>query len=180
MKKNLILFKVYLLAGAFTFSGGMAMLPVIERELCRKYGLIDKESLYEYATLAQTFPGVIALTNACFVGKKINGTWGMFFAGIGAVFPAYALMSIATILYQLIPQEGPVLSALTAVRATSASFLFAAAFTIAKFNLKSKLNIALALFCFIFTVFNLLGAPLLILISALVGILMIYIRKDKK
>lgn len=180
MKKNLILLKVYLLAGSFTFSGGMAMLPVIERELCGKYGLIDQESLYEYATLAQTFPGVIALTNACFVGKKINGTSGMIFAGIGAILPAYALMSIATLLYQLIPQEGPILNALMAVRATSASFLFAAAFSIAKFNLKSRLNIALALFCFIFTAFNFIGAPLLILLSASVGILMIYMRKDKK
>jgi len=40
-----ILLKVYLLAGAFTFSGGMAMLPVIERELCEKHDLIDKKSL---------------------------------------------------------------------------------------------------------------------------------------
>lgn len=180
MKKNLILLKVYLLAGAFTFSGGMAMLPVIERELYEKYGLIDKESLYEYATLAQTFPGVIALTNACFVGKKINGTNGMIFAGVGAILPAYILMSIATLLYQLVPQHGPILSALAAIRATSASFLFAAAYTVAKYNLKAKVNIIIALSCFVCTVLNLIGAPILILLSALIGILIIYTRKDKK
>lgn len=180
MKKNLVLLKVYLLAGAFTFSGGMAMLPVIERELCDRYGLIDKENLYEYTTLSQTFPGVIALTNACFVGKKINGTSGMLFAGIGAILPAYVLMSIATLLYQLLPQQGPILSALVAVRATSASFLFAAAYTIAKYNLKAKINIILAFSCFVFTVFNLIGAPILILLSAIIGVFIIYIRKDKK
>ena len=130
MNKNFILLKIYLLAGAFTFSGGMAMLPLIERELCEKYGLIDKESLYEYTALSQTFPGVIALTNACFVGKKINGTNGMIFAGIGAILPAYILMSLATLLYQMLPQQGPVLSPLTAVRATSASFLFPPQFTL--------------------------------------------------
>ncbi len=180
MKTNFILFKVYLLAGAFTFSGGMAMLPVIERELCGKYDLIDRESLYEYATLSQTFPGVIALTNACFVGKKINGGSGMFFAGIGAILPAYILMSIATMLYQLLPQQGPILSALVAVRATSASFLFAAAYTIAKYNLKSKVNIVIALFCFVCTVFNLIGVPILIVLSALIGVLIVYTRKDEK
>lgn len=180
MKKNLILFKVYLLAGAFTFSGGMAMLPVIERELCEKHGLIDKESLYEYTTLSQTFPGVIALTNACFVGKKINGTSGMLLAGAGAILPAYVLMSIATLLYQLLPRQGPILSALAAVRATSASFLFAAAYTIAKYNLKAKANIIIALFCFICTVLHLIGAPILIILSALIGILIVYTGKDKK
>ena len=180
MKKNLILLKVYLLAGSFTFSGGMAMLPVIERELCEKRGLIDKESLYEYTTLSQTFPGVIALTNACFVGKKINGTTGMIFAGVGAILPAYVLMSIATLLYQLLPQQGPMLSALVAIRATSASFLFAAAYTIAKYNLKSKINIIIALFCFGCTVLNLIGAPILIVLSILLGVLIGYTRKGKK
>lgn len=179
MKKNLILLKVYLLAGAFTFSGGMAMLPVIERELCEKRSLIGKESLYEYAALAQTFPGVIALTNACFVGKKINGASGMIFAGAGAVLPAYVFMSIATLLYQLLPQQGPMLNALVAVRATSAAFLFAAAYTIARYNLKAKTNIIIALICFVFTLLNLIGAPFLILSSALIGVL-IYVGKDKK
>lgn len=180
MKKNLILLKVYLLAGSFTFSGGMAMLPVIERELSEKHDLIDKESLYEYTTLSQTFPGVIALTNACFVGKKINGAIGMIFAGIGAILPAYVLMSIATLLYQLMPQQGPMLSALVAIRATSASFLFAAAYTIAKYNLKDGINIIIALFCFACTVLNLIGAPILIVLSALLGVLIVYAGKDKK
>lgn len=180
MRKNLILLKVYLLAGAFTFSGGMAMLPVIERELSEKHGLIDKKSLYEYTTLSQTFPGVIALTNACFVGKKINGTRGMIFAGVGAVLPAYILMSIATLLYQMLPQQGPMLSALVAVRATSASFLFAAAYTIARYNLKAKVNIIIALICFVCTALNLIGAPILIVLSALIGVLIVFARKDKK
>lgn len=180
MNKNFILLKIYLLAGAFTFSGGMAMLPLIERELCEKYGLIDKESLYEYTALSQTFPGVIALTNACFVGKKINGTGGMIFAGIGAILPAYILMSLATLLYQILPQQGPVLSALTAVRATSASFLFAAAYTIAKYSLKDRVNIIIALICFICTALNLVKAPILIVISALIGIFIIFTGKDKK
>ncbi|WP_083378678.1 chromate transporter [Enterococcus timonensis] len=169
MNKNLLLFKVYLMAGTFTFSGGMAMLPVIERELCVKHNLIDRKSLYEYSTLAQTFPGVIALTNACFVGKKINGYSGMLAAGIGAIFPAYVLMSLATILYQLVPQEGIALSILAAVRATSAAFLFSVAISLAKYNLTNKISKGIAIFCFIFSVFHILSAPWLIGIAALLG-----------
>ncbi|HHV12722.1 MAG TPA: chromate transporter [Clostridiales bacterium] len=180
MKKNFILFKAYLLAGAFTFSGGMAMLPVIEKELCEKRSLIDKNILYEYTTLSQTFPGVIALTNACFVGKKVNGASGMLFAGIGAILPAYVLMSIATILYRVIPQNGPMLNALVAIRATSASFLFAAAYTIARYNFKSKGSIILAISCFIITIFNIIEAPFLILVSGLIGIIIAHVRKVKR
>lgn len=177
MQKNLVLFKVYLMAGTFTFSGGMAMLPLVERELCTKRDLISQEELHEFTTLSQVFPGVIALTSACFVGKKINGKSGMFFAGLGAILPAYVLMSVATILYDFLPKEGAVLNALTAIRATSASFLFLAAYTIARFNLKEKKLLLFSLIAFLLTVFNLLSAPKLIIVGALCGVLVVKWKK---
>lgn len=178
MKTNLRLFKMYTLASALTFSGGMAMLPVIEKEACEKYNLIDKETLHDYTTLSQTFPGVIAVTNACLVGKKINGTSGMLAAAAGTIFPTYLLMSLATILYRLIPTEGAFLSALSAVRATSAAFLFAVAYTIAHFNLKSAFSIGFALFSFAVTLLNLISAPILILTALLIGFFIAYRRKE--
>lgn len=172
MQTNWRLFKVYLLAGTFTFSGGMAMLPVIERELCQKSHLISQADLYEYSTLAQTFPGVIALTNAYLVGKKINGTSGMLVAGFGAILPAFVLMSAATALYQQLPQTGVILSILTGVRAASAGLLFSAAFTLARYNLRDRWSLLLAFICLALTLFNLLSAPSLIILAALVGLLM--------
>lgn len=169
--KNWLLFKVYLFAGTFTFSGGMAMLSVIERELCVKHQLIERQTLYEYTTLAQTFPGVIALTNACFVGKKINGTPGMLAAGFGAILPAFVLMSVATGLYQSLPQQGVILSILAAIRAASAAFLFSAAYSLARYNLRDVTTILLAVGCFLLTLFNLVSAPLLIIAAGVVGIL---------
>jgi chromate transporter len=74
LKKNLVLLKAYLIAGTFTFSGGMAMLPVIERELVTKHHFLSKEELFESSLISQTLPGVIALTNACFV--KLTVLWG--------------------------------------------------------------------------------------------------------
>lgn len=177
MNKNFLLFKTYLLAGTFTFSGGLAMLPIIEKDLCQKYKLISKEDFYEYAALSQTFPGIIALNNAFLVGKKINGVSGMAFAGIAAVLPAYVFMALATLLYNLIPKNGPVVAAMTGVRAASAAFLFAAAYTTAKFNLKSKVNIFIAIMCFVLTLFSLLDVPILIILSALIGILYMKLKK---
>ncbi|WP_461218247.1 chromate transporter [Lapidilactobacillus salsurivasis] len=171
MSKNWLLFKTYLLAGSLTFSGGMAMLPLVERELCTKHSVISRATLLEYSTLAQTFPGVIALTNACFVGRKINGRRGMLAAGLGAVLPAYVLMSAATILYQVLPNSGPVMTALAGIRATSASFLFVAAFDLARHNLTDRYSWLLAIAAFSLTITNLVGAPLLILGALACGLL---------
>lgn len=171
MNKNWLLFKIYIIAGTFTFSGGMAMLPVIEREVCTKRHLMSREDLYEYSTLAQTFPGVIALTNACFVGRKVNGRSGMFWAGFGAILPAFVLMLLATMLYQLIPQHGVTLAIMSAIRAASAAFLFSAAYSLARYNLRDWVSILLALFCLVATLFSLASAPTLIIIAAVIGII---------
>lgn len=154
------------------------MLPLIERELCQKNQLISKEDLYEYTALSQTFPGVIALTNACFIGKKINGTQGMLLAGLGAILPAYLLMTLATLLYQLLPQDGAILLALTAVRATSASLLFEAAYTIAQYSIKEKLGAFLAIISFFLIIFQLVGVPWIVSTAGLIG-LIVAKRKEK-
>lgn len=179
MNKNWLLFKVYFLAGAFTFSGGLAMLPVIERDLVDKYKLISKEDLYEYSTLSNTFPGVIAVNSACFVGKKVNGVSGMLIAAFGAIFPAFALMLLATVLYQLIPQEGVFLAVLKTVRAASAAFLLNAAFSLAKYNLRDLPSLLIAGACLIFTIFNLVDAPKLIIAAGIIGVWLTYSAKNK-
>ena len=148
------------------------MLPLIQRDVVDKYHLMGKDELYEYSTLSQTFPGVIALTNACFVGRKVNGVPGMFWAAFGAIFPAFTLMLLATVLYQHIPQKGVILSIMSAIRASSAAFLFSAAYTLARFNLKNTVSILLAVFCLLASVFSLASAPTLIIIAGIVGVIM--------
>lgn len=171
LEKNWVLLKVYLIAGTLTFSGGMAMLPLIEKELVKKRGWIEKEALYSDAAIAQTLPGVIALNTAFLIGKRTNGVAGMLFAGLGAILPAFVLMSVATAFYQLMPKIGPLLWALTGVRATSAAFLFAAAYSIARFNLKTPLLKGIALFALIFAATNLISVPLILVIAAVLGML---------
>lgn len=180
MKTNYILFKVYLIAGAFTFSGGMAMLPLIEKELCTKRNLISNDQLNDYTTLSQVFPGVIALTNACFIGRKINGFWGMLAAGIGAILPAYLLMSLATVLYHYIPDHGPFLNILSAIRVTSASFLLVAALSLARHNLTNWLAYLIAETTFLSIILFKISAPTLILIAFCVSSLLVLIKKGAK
>ena len=99
------LFVIFFKAGTFTFAGGLAMLPAIEKDVTEKYHLMDKETFMEYATLAQTLPGVIALNCASFVGRQAAGFAGMMAEAIGATISAFVLMIAATIAIQLIPQD---------------------------------------------------------------------------
>lgn len=69
----LSLFTTFFKIGAFTFGGGFAMIPLIEREMIDRRGWIARGDFLELLTLAQSAPGPIALNSAVFVGYKIAG-----------------------------------------------------------------------------------------------------------
>lgn len=171
MKTNryLALFLTFLKASSFTFAGGLAVVPAIEKDAVEKYGLLSKDEFMEYATLSQTMPGVIALNCATLVGRKAAGVRGMLAAGFGAIIPAFVLMMAATALVRLVPQSGPLWGAMRGVRAASAALLLAAAFSLGRYNLKDVFSVLLMLAGFVLVVFANWGAPLVILLAGMAG-----------
>lgn len=171
------LFVTFLKASTFTFAGGLAILPALEKDAIVKYKLLKKEDFLEYATLAQTLPGVIVLNCASFVGRHVAGFWGMLAAGFGAMLPAFVFMLAATILANLIPREGAFLGAMRGIRAASAALLLAAAFTLGQHNIKSVFAVVVMIAAFVLVAFGKLGAPLVVLFAALAGYLYQLIKR---
>lgn len=165
------LFVIFLKAGTFTFAGGLAMLPVIQKDVVENYKLLEKAEFLDYATLAQTLPGVIAVNCACFVGRRAAGVAGMIAAVLGAIFSAFFLMLLATILLQFIPQTGPVVGAFRCIRAASAALVLSAAFTLGQHNIRSAFAIAVMLAAFVLVLFLGASSPLVILAAGIAGYL---------
>ncbi len=174
------LFVIFFKAGTFTFAGGLAMLPVIEKDVVEKYQFMPREDFLEYATLAQTLPGVIALNCASFVGRRTAGTVGMLIAGLGATFSAFVIMIVATVLLQVIPQEGPVVGAFLGIRAASAALVLSAAFSLGRHNLKNTFAVIVMLAAFALVLFANVSALLVILAAGVAGYLYQRIKTNKK
>ena len=166
------LFVVFFKAGTFTFAGGLAMLPVIERDVVLKYKLLAHEDFLEFATLAQTLPGVIAVNCASFVGKRTAGLAGMVVAVFGATISAFVLMLAATILLQAVPMDGPVVGAFRGIRAASAALVLAAAFTLGRFSIKDSFSAIVMIAAFVLVIFADVNILLIIIGAGLLG----YIR----
>lgn len=165
------LFKIFFKAGTFTFGGGLAMLPVIEKDVVERYHFCDRETFMEYATLSQSLPGVIALNCATFVGRHAGGTLGMLVAALGSTISAFVLMLAATVAIGFLPEAGPVVSAMECIRAASAALVLSAAFSLGRHNLKSVFAVILMLTAFTaIAVFN-ISAPLVILGAGAIGYL---------
>jgi len=163
------LFITFLKAGTFTFAGGLAMLPVIEKDVVERYSLLSREEFLEYATLSQTIPGVVAVNCASFVGRRAAGTPGMLVASLGATLSAFILMLVATISIQFIPQTGPAMGAMRSIRAASSALVLSASFTLGANNIKSTFSVIIMLAAFVSVLFLEISTPLVVLAAGVIG-----------
>ncbi len=165
-----VLFGTFFKASAFTFGGGLAIITVIERDMVVRHHLMTKDEFMEYATLSQSMPGVIALNCATLVGRHAAGTGGMLAAGIGAILPTLVLMVLATVLAELIPQQGPLMGAMRGIRAASAALVVSAAASLGGYNIRSLFAVILMVVAFVLSLTDIASAPAVIVLSGLTGI----------
>ena len=70
------LFIAFAKIGVMTFGGGMAMLPMLQRELIDNRHWTTEEEIMDYFAIGQCTPGIIAVNTATFVGQKRRGDLG--------------------------------------------------------------------------------------------------------
>ncbi len=86
------IFITFFRIGVFTFGGGYAMIPLVQREVIHVRHWIEEGDFLELLTLAQSAPGPIALNSAVFVGYKMRGYGGAVAAVAGVVVPSFVIM----------------------------------------------------------------------------------------
>ena len=94
MNEYLELFLTFAKMGVMTFGGGMAMLPILQRQVVEDRHWATEEELMDYYAIGQCTPGIIAVNTATFVGQKRKGALGGIVATLGMVFPSLVIISI--------------------------------------------------------------------------------------
>ena len=80
--------------GVMTFGGGMAMLPILQREVVEKKKWTTEEELADYYAIGQCTPGIIAVNAATFIGQKQKGIVGGIVATLGMVTPSLLIILV--------------------------------------------------------------------------------------
>ena len=93
-KVLLQLFVSFLRIGLFTFGGGYAMIPLIQKETVENKRWISDEDILEIIAIAESTPGPIAINSATFVGWRVGGFLGALLATLGAVIPSFAVITV--------------------------------------------------------------------------------------
>ena len=85
MKELLDMFLTFAKIGGFTFGGGYAMLPILQREVVEKRHWATENELMDYYAIGQCTPGIIAVNTATFIGYKRKGYIGGIVATLGCI-----------------------------------------------------------------------------------------------
>lgn len=88
------LFVSFFKIGLFTFGGGYAMLPMLQREVQDRHGWVTEEEILNYYAIGQCTPGVIAVNTATFVGTKLAGVVGGAVATLAVVCPSVIIITV--------------------------------------------------------------------------------------
>lgn len=142
MRSNLYLklFISFFKIGVFTFGGGWAMIPLIEREVVDKQNWIKREDFVDALAIAQSLPGVLAVNISILIGNKLRGLKGCLMATLGTILPSF-LIILAIAIWFVQTYDNPVVERIfkgirPAVVALIVSPVFSTAKT-ARINIKT-------------------------------------------
>ena len=110
------LFTTFFKIGLFTFGGGYAMIPLIQREVIERHKWIDEKDFLDMLVLAQSTPGPIAVNTSVFVGYKMAGVAGAIAATLGTVLPSFIVILLLAFFFAEVRENRFIDAAFRAMR----------------------------------------------------------------
>ncbi len=167
MRESLSLFYSFFKIGLFTFGGGYAMIPLVQREVVRK-GWILEDQFLELLTLAQSAPGPLALNTAVFVGYRVKGYRGVALSVFGIILPSFVIILIIAIYLHSFRDNHVVAAVFKGIRPAVVALMLAPVFGFSK-GLGWKRGVLAVLAAFLVWYFS-ISPVYLIIFGALGGI----------
>lgn len=164
------LFFVFFKIGAVTFGGGLAMLPIIEKELVIKRNWVTKDTLLDYFAIGQATPGIIAVNVATFLGYSRAGILGAIIATLGVVTPSIIIISIIAKFLSGFSENVTVKKALAGINVVVAALLTKVLWGFRKKIFSSILAFILFLLAFLGVAFFNVNTILVVVASIFIGL----------
>ena len=130
-------FATFFKIGAFTFGGGYAMIPLIQRETVDNRKWVTEDDILEIIAIAESTPGPIAINSATFVGYRTCGVLGSAAATLGVVLPSFVIIFAISFVLRQFQELKAVQYAFNGIRAGVMALLCKALWGMYKKNKKN-------------------------------------------
>ena len=170
------LFVIFAKIGAFTIGGGVAMIPLIEREVVHKNKWIAPEDFLDIISIAQSAPGLIAVNVSIFVGHRLAGS---IVATLGSVMPPFIIILLVAAVFTTFQSDPTVQAVFKGIRPAVVALIAAPVFRMAVQNRLNWITGGIAVATTVLIAF-LRISPIWIIITAITGgLILAYSRQDR-
>ena len=174
------LYVAFFRTGIFTFGGGLAMMPMLQKELIEKKHWLTEEDLIDYYAIGQSTTGIIAVNVATFVGYRQAGILGGIFATLGIISPSIIIITILAGTINSVSEYPRVQAALKGINVAVAALLTTVIIKFAKKTIKNVWNVLFMLVAFVCIFFFKVPSFIIILAALTVGCLNVVRLKKKE
>ncbi|AEE91771.1 Chromate transporter [Tepidanaerobacter acetatoxydans Re1] len=169
------LFATFFKIGSFTFGGGYAMIPLIEREVVENKKWVTSDEVIDVFAVAQSMPGAIAINSSTFIGYKIAGKRGAIIATAGVILPSLLIITVIAMFFSKV-QDSPIVKAVfSGIRPAIVALILTAAIKVSKTSIVDKIGLVLSVLAVILVVVFDVQAIVVILGGAAVGLGIYYL-----
>ena len=179
MKQTLEIFTVFFKVGLFTFGGGYAMIPIVQKEVVDQKQWISEAQLLDFYGIAQVSPGIIAVNTNALIGYQIAKTKGALLAAIATVMPSILIITIIALFLEQFMAFGLINQMFVGIRIAVTALILKTAMGLMKKGVIDLLGLTLFVVSFVAITFIHVSPIFLIVPSALIGILF-YPKRSKK
>ena len=165
------LFFTFLKIGTFTFGGGYAMIPLIQKETVEKNKWISDEDILEVIAISESTPGPISVNAATFIGYRVAGFIGAFVSTLGLILPAFIIMFIISTVLRNFKDNEFVSYAFMGIRAGVLALIISALIKMYKQIDKNKISYFIMILSLGLTTFFDINVILVIIICAIIGLI---------
>ena len=155
------------------------MLPLLQKDVVRKFRWVTDEDIIDYYAISQSLPGLIGVNTAMLVGYKKAGMPGLTAAMLGVSCPSIIIiLSIAVFISNFLDLE-VVGHAFNGIRVAVAVLIVKSAVSMWKSGVKDKACFAIFLAGFLAFAFSGISPVLPVVFGATAGIVIKELDKNK-
>ena len=147
------LFITFFKIGAFTFGGGLAMIPLISKEIVEKKKWMTDDEMLDMVAIAESTPGVIAVNSATFVGYRVGKIIGAIIATVGVTLPSFIIICVISFFYDKFMEIEVIKWAFLGIKACVAILILNAGLKLLKNVKKNVYSVIIILVAFLISLF---------------------------
>ncbi len=182
-KKLRLLFQIFITfmkIGTFTFGGGYAMIPLIQRETVVKRKWVEDEDILNIVAIAESTPGPIAINTSTFVGYRVGGFLGAVAGTVGMILPSFIIILAISFVLRQFQDIQLVKYAFNGIRAGVLALIIRALWLMYKKVDKCGVSYIVMAAALLLTAFMQVNVILVIAGCALFGLVTAYIKLGNK